>query len=316
VRDMRALTRLLAVSMLLLLGSSLTFAANSIGNGVLSADVIEWDIDNNKFSVTGNCELKLKEGRLFCDEIVATLNEALTSVIGAQAQGNLRFEGQFSTTEGNVILVKSTAGSVKYLADSGNLVFAGGVDLNAIGILDQVRSATLKAPQATYSQREQLFTAEGSSTLTLLSGTSENPTTSKLTAGKLSYSLKDGKAHASEKARIEATEGTLTADTITAQMGQGTGLASAEASGNVSVESLLATSSGGKRKATGHADNATYSAADSTIVLIGNVTLQLAPQQEGQTPPTVKGEKIILLLDQGKVRVEQGVVTGTPEAVQ
>jgi lipopolysaccharide transport protein LptA len=313
---MRALAGLLAIGLVMLLGNGLAIAANSVGNGALEADLIEWDIENDKFTATGNCALKLDQGRMTCDEVVATLSADLSSVLGAQAQGNLRFEGQYTTSEGNQILVKSTAGFAKYLANTGNLAFGGGVDLSAVGIMDKARSVTLKAPEATYSQREQLFTAEGSSTLTLLSGDEDKTTSSKLTSGKLSYSLKEGKAVASEKARIEAPEGTLVADSLIAQMAQNTGLASAEATGNVTVESLLATSSGGKRKATGHADHATYSAAESKIVLTGNVTLQLAPQQEGQSPPTVKGERIILLIDQGKVRVEKGLITGAPEAVQ
>lgn len=313
---MRALAGLLAIGFVMLLGNGLAIAANSVGNGALEADLIEWDIENDKFTATGNCALKLDQGRMTCDEVVATLSADLATVLGAKAQGNLRFEGQFTTSEGNQILVKSTAGFAKYLANTGDLVFGGGVDLSAVGIMDKVRSATLKAPEATYSQREQLFTAEGNSTLILLSGDGDKTASSKLTSGKLSYSLKEGKAVASERARIEAPQGTLVADSLIAQMDQNTGLASADATGNVTVESLLATSSGGTRKATGHADHATYSAAESEIVLTGNVTLQLAPQQEGQSPPTVKGERIILLIDQGKVRVEKGLITGAPEAVQ
>ncbi len=313
---MRALAGLLAIGFVMLLGNGLAIAANSVGNGALEADLIEWDIENDKFTATGNCALKLDQGRMTCDEVVATLSSDLSSVLGAQAQGNLQFDGQFTTSDGNQILVHSTAGLAKYLANTGNLVFSGGVELRAAGILGLLRKVSLKAPSATYSQSDQLFASEGSSVLTMVSGNGEGTTTSTLTAGKLSYSLRDGKITASEKTSIKAPEGTLQADSLTAEMGQGTNLASAVATGNVTVESLLATSSGGTRKATGHADHATYSAAESQIVLTGNVTLQLAPQQEGQAPPTVKGERIILLIDQGKVRVEKGLITGAPEAVQ
>ena len=314
---MRALAGLLAISCVILLGKGLAIAANSVGNGALKADLIEWDIENDKFTATGNCSLKLDQGRMTCDEVIATLSPDLSGVLGAQAKGNLRFDGQFATSDGNQIIVQGTADTAKYLANTGNLVFSGGVELRAEGDLGSLRDVNLKAPSATYSQSDQLFASEGSSVLTMVSGNGEGATTSTLTAGKLTYSLRDGKITASEKASIKAPEGALQADSLTAETGQqGANLASAVATGNVTVESLLATSSGGKRKATGHSDHATYSAAESKIVLTGNVTLQLAPQQEGQSPPTVKGERIILLIDQGKVRVEKGLITGAPEAVQ
>ncbi len=288
--------------------------AETVGS-VLKADLIEWDLNTNKFTASGHCLLELPEGRLTCAKVVAALDSKLAQVTDAVASGEVTFKGSTKDKQGRLTHLSGQGQQARYSLKTGELAFSGAVVFQATGGGEKPFELTLKGPKVAFAQKTQQLKATGC-VLKVVSTTPAGKRTGSLEAASLLYSLATGALSATGKVKLQVPEGTLQAPKLTAKISdEGQGITSAEAGTPCILDAELARAEGPPRKLHGTATQASYEGKTGKITLDGQVVLKLEPVTEGQPPATLTGAKMVLLLKEGRLLVEQGEVTGTPQSV-